>query len=309
MGLRKSTFDASEKPELDFDPSYHGHYGDASAPLERRMPGTQPNSRAKSAVERAEERARAATPAAKRRQKTPQMPGMDIGYHADRDLDHFRSGDLGGDVLDENEEVILTKAQQRQRPRMAQVDARMAPVGRTDVSGRQTPRVPHRDRYGRVMALNRAGKLISRTSYATTDKFEVPLSFIPDGWTYQWLSQSTVGKANNNAHFYANGWEPVPTRRHDGVFMAKGTDGPIIVDDMILVERPVELTLEARAEEVKAAKSLIRTQNEQFQPKLPGARSRRYRGTELSIKRELEEMPDDLRPQHVIDDGSYEDYA
>jgi hypothetical protein len=69
------------------------------------------------------------------------------------------------------------------------------------------------------------------------------------------------------------------------------------------------VTLEARAEEVKAAKALLRTQNEQFQPKLPEARSRRYRGTELVINRELEQMPDDLRPQHIIDDGSYGDAA
>jgi hypothetical protein len=30
---------------------------------------------------------------------------------------------------------------------------------------------------------------------------------------------------------------------------------------------------------------------------------------ELVINRELEQMPDDLRPQHIIDDGSYGDAA
>jgi hypothetical protein len=44
-------------------------------------------------------------------------------------------------------------------------------------------------------------------------------------------------------------------------------------------------------------------------PRPPDACSRRYRETELVINRELEQMPDDLRPQHIIDDGSYDDAA
>jgi hypothetical protein len=304
---------AAKPPEPDFDPAYEGAYGRSDVALERRAVGTQPNSRARSAVERAEARMAAQSPAAVKKRKQPQMPGMDVNYNADVELDRERSvvrraaprraevaDEYDPDSLGEGEEIIETKGQESQRAKMP----RMEPVGRNDAQ--RTSRIPGRNEYGRIQAYNRAGKLISRTHYATSDKFDVPLHFIPDGWTYQWLSQATVGQANNNAHFFANGWEPVMSKRHDGVFMQKGHDGPIIVDGMLLVERPVQLTLEARAEELKAAKSLMRTQNEQFQPKMPGARSSRYRGTELRIKRELEEMPDEMAPRLVVDDGSYE---
>lgn len=311
---------ARKAPEPDFDPSYGGNYGDASQMLERRRPGTQPNSRARSAVERAEERLRANDPEVARvKRKKAQMPGMDIGYNDDRQMEHDRAVasrqrgeaevDEDGydpDSLGEGEEIIETAAQRRARLQQ-RASARMSPVGRREDDGsRIAPRIPARNSYGRIQAFNRAGKLISRTHYATSDKFDVPLHFIPDGWTYQWLSQETVGKTNNNSHFFANGWEPVPAKRHDGVFTQKGYEGHIVVDGMILVERPVQLTIEARLEEIKAAKSLLKTQNEQFQPKLPGARSSRYRGTEMRIKRDLEEMPDEMRPRLIEDDGSME---
>lgn len=297
-----------KRREPDMDPAYDGNYGSAAKPLHQRAVGTQPNSRARSAVERAEERLAAASPRALAKKPKKQMPGMDLDYNADREIAQFHRNsprpepEYDPDSLGEGEEIIETSEQKKQRAKMA----RMQPVGRTEQGARIPPRIPTRNQYGRIQVRNRAGEIISRTHYATQDKFDVPLHMIPDGWTYQWLSQATVGQMNNNAHFYANGWEPVMAKRHDGIFMQKGHDGPIIVDGMILVERPIELTLEARAEELRTAKALLKTQNEQFQPKLPGARSSRYRGTELRIKRDLEEMPDDLRPQLVVDDGSYE---
>lgn len=288
-------------PEPDFDPAYAGNYGDAAQPLERRRVGTQPNSRARNAVERAQERMQQADP--RRRGPAPQMPGMDIGYHADRDLVQPTRPALDDDPdsLGDGEEVLATP-EMEPAPRQARVSS----IGRRTMEHRLPQRAPiRRTETGRILVQARDGRLVSRTSFTSGDKFDVPFHFIPEGWTYQWLSQATVGKPNNNAHFYANGWEPVPAARHDGVYMMKGHDGPIIVDDMILVERRVELTLEARAEEIKAAKQLLRTQNEQFQPRLPDAR--RHRGTAARIKREIEPMPSDIgRPSLVVDDGSYE---
>ncbi len=259
-------------PEPDFDPAYAGNYGDAAQSLGRRGPA-------------------------------PQMPGMDIGYHADRDLVQPTRPALDDDPdsLGDGEEVLATP-EMEPAPRQARVSS----IGRRTMEHRLPQRAPiRRTETGRILVQARDGRLVSRTSFTSGDKFDVPFHFIPEGWTYQWLSQATVGKPNNNAHFYANGWEPVPAARHDGVYMMKGHDGPIIVDDMILVERRVELTLEARAEEIKAAKQLLRTQNEQFQPRLPDAR--RHRGTAARIKREIEPMPSDIgRPSLVVDDGSYE---
>lgn len=208
---------------------------------------------------------------------------MDIGYDADEELERFY--------------------EEAPQPRV-----RMGPIGRhaddepdTRVMSRQGI---SRNEFGRIQVENRAGELISRTSFGRNgDKFDVPLEWIPDGWTYQWIAENVTGKMVNNQGFFQNGWEHVPAKRHDGCFMAKGHDGPIIVDGQMLVERRVELTLEARAEEIAAAKNLLRVQNEQFQPRLPNAR--RHYGTQMQARRVLERLPEDIgRPALRVDDGS-----
>ena len=127
----------------------------------------------------------------------------------------------------------------------------------------------------------------------------MPIHLIPDGWSYQWIAVAVHGKNMNNNAMLANGWEAVPAKRHDGLFMGKGHDGPIIVEDQMLCERRIELTLEARAEEVAAAKALIKTQNDQFRPRLPDARNRR--GTGLRVKRSVEGLPPEFRSAQWTD--------
>lgn len=282
-------------------PNYGGDYGDATRPIEQRRTGTQPNSRAKSAVERAQERLET------RRSAPPQPPGMDVAYNADADLEDFYEED---DVTDDDDEVFpseeeLEDAQERMSAAIAKRNsksagargARMAPIGRGE-NARGTQRQPlRRNSQGRIMVMDRAGRMISRTgNNGGTDRFDVPVSMIPDGWSYQWIAVSVTGKPVNNTGMFQNGWEAVPAKRHDGIFMEKGHEGSIIIDDQMLCERRIELTLEARAEEILAAKSLLRTQNDQFKPRLPDARNRR--GTGLRVRRSIERLPDDIgRPQ------------
>jgi hypothetical protein len=296
--------------------NYGDAYGDASQPLERRRTGTQPNNRATSAVERAEARAVNA-----RHPKLRQSPGMDVPYDADDQLQNFYDEVEPDDELSlgEGEEVYpsedeLAEAQQKMSETIARRNsggdvrlpkgARMAPIGRGE-KGRGIERqatMRRNAQTGRIMFAMRDGRMISRTgSTGGMDKFDVPISFIPDGWSYQWIAVSVTGKPVNNTGMFAAGWEPVPAERHEGFFMPKGADGPIVIDDLMLCERRIEATLEARAEEISAAKSLLRTQNDQFKPALPGARS--GRGAALRVKRELERMPDDigrpaLRPEY-----------
>lgn len=157
---------------------------------------------------------------------------------------------------------------------------------------------------GRVMVMGRDGKMLTRTSVGTSDKFHIPAEIIPDGWSYQFIACSVYGKRESTIGFMNNGWAPVMANRHDGMFMPIGHDGPIIVDELMLVERPIELTLEAREEEIGAARNLIRTQNEQFTPRLPGAR--RHPETQLRARRTIEVLPPDVpSPQYRygVDDG------
>lgn len=265
--------------------SYGRDYGDASAPLEQRRVGTRPNDRARSAVERAEARLSAARHPTQR-----QMPGMDIPYNADEELQQYYSDGSGDQEIEEYEQPSYP---------------RMAPVGRSESGGRGMERMPiRRNEFGRIMVLNRQNRMVSRTNWGHgSDKFDVPLHWIPEGWTYQWLAVDIYGKPMNNNGMFANGWEQVPARRHDGAFMERGHQGPIVLEGMMLVERRVELTMEARGEELAAAKGLLRTQNEQFQPRMPGARA--HDQTRLRVRRTLERMPGDIgRPELRVDDGT-----
>lgn len=108
---------------------------------------------------------------------------------------------------------------------------------------------------GRKVALGRDGKPIWRQKTATTDPFHIDERIIPDDWSYEWKRRSVYGweDTQHQVTLGLNGWTPVPAERHDGMFMAPGAKGAIERDGMILMERPLELTLEAKIEEKQKA--------------------------------------------------------
>ena len=57
---------------------------------------------------------------------------------------------------------------------------------------------------------------------------------------------------------------PVPSDRHAGRFMAPGTTGAIIVDGLMLMERPRVLGEEARAEELYKARRQVTDNRDQL---------------------------------------------
>lgn len=165
---------------------------------------------------------------------------------------------------------------------------------------------------GRVVVV-RDGITYTRTHSNQGDKFFIAASDVPDGMSYQWIAVTVDGAEQRNSMqgFEMNGWRPVKMHRYPGrygpaLLNGRKNESPIILDGLMLVERPIELTIEAREEELKAAHQLIRTRNEQFAPKLPGALDRDRRGTGLRAKRSIDRMPSDIeRPtyQMDVDDG------
>lgn len=157
-----------------------------------------------------------------------------------------------------------------------------------------------RDKHGRVAALGRDGILLSRKVTETGDIFHIDNELIPAGWTYQWITSQVIGKSQKISHFMQNGWTPVPASRHPGLFMPLDYEGAIEQEGLMLVERPKVLTDDARREEMDRARNLLRVQNDQFRPKLPGARSQP--GTGLRAKRTIEGLPPDVdAPGYEID--------
>jgi hypothetical protein len=97
------------------------------------------------------------------------------------------------------------------------------------------------------------------------DQFAVDPEMIPDGMSYEWKRVTTYG-AREPAYevlMAEQGWEPVPVSRHPQ-FMPEGYKGPIERGGLVLMERPIELTMEARAEAERDAREVVRVKEEQL---------------------------------------------
>lgn len=88
-------------------------------------------------------------------------------------------------------------------------------------------------------------------------KFEDPFRIIgeiPPGFVYQWVALSVMGSeaiaAPGLARMKIDGWREVPSSRHPKM-RKKGRR--IIVGDQVLMERPSEMTDDARKEEIDLA--------------------------------------------------------
>lgn len=94
-----------------------------------------------------------------------------------------------------------------------------------------------------------------------TDQFHIAAHLIPDDIDLQWNVDTVLGQPamQERVLMEAQGWEPVTPDmwggRFDGMFMRKGHQGEINVGGQVLMWRPMELTEEARAEELQAARN------------------------------------------------------
>ncbi len=97
-----------------------------------------------------------------------------------------------------------------------------------------------------------------RKGGSNIDRFGVPPGMIPDGMSWEWKRETTTGKPDPTymAFLYDQGWEPVEQERYPTF--------PVRRDGLILMERPMELTIEARAEEKAAARDAVRQKERQL---------------------------------------------
>lgn len=72
---------------------------------------------------------------------------------------------------------------------------------------------------------------------------------------FNWKRYETYGKPDyaEQRAYHAQGWRPVMHHHFPGRFAPAGTQGAVIVKDMILMERPMRLTVKARNEELVEA--------------------------------------------------------
>jgi len=98
------------------------------------------------------------------------------------------------------------------------------------------------------------------------DRLKVPPHLIPDGMSYQWITDSIFGmlQPQRRARFERKGWMPVPAKRHDGIWMPKGYDGEINVEGLVLMERPIEYTKMAQDHDKRKAREQVWIKEQQL---------------------------------------------
>lgn len=83
-----------------------------------------------------------------------------------------------------------------------------------------------------------------------SDQFYLPPEEIPEGLSYEWKRYSNVGQEDPFyfSHMREQGWEPVNPKNHPNWVPPGYKEPHIIKGGLILMERPAELTREARQE-------------------------------------------------------------
>lgn len=118
-------------------------------------------------------------------------------------------------------------------------------------------RRPVRQEEVRQEPVRAAGKTRTRKG-GGTDQLHIPSHLIPEDIDLQWNTVSVHGapELQMMAQMHAQAWEPVLIGMFDGRFdylMPKGHNGEILIGGLRLEYRPLELSLEAKAEDRQAA--------------------------------------------------------
>ena len=96
------------------------------------------------------------------------------------------------------------------------------------------------------------------------DKYWAPPP--PSGWDYQWRLKAVLGKdeIDQIRQDELNGWEAVPLSRHPELMPRDWKGATIEVGGLVLMERPLIFTEEARDAERRAAREAVYTKEAQM---------------------------------------------
>jgi len=161
--------------------------------------------------------------------------------------------------------------------------------------GRELERGAMREESPRERAAKRAAELRGHLGDMDQgrDDFYVPPEYIPDGWSYEWKRKTNVGQEDPayQVALARMGWEPVPASRHPSM-MPDGNKYQIIErKGMILMERPLEITEEARAIEQRLARNQVRQKEAQLASAPDGTMTRDHAQTKPRISKGYEAIP------------------
>jgi len=126
------------------------------------------------------------------------------------------------------------------------------------------------------------------------DEFYIDPTDIPPGWSYEWKRHTVAGAEDPSyaVSLARKGWEPVPVDRLPHLMPASSKDQYVTRKGMILMERPAELTDEARNIEERRARLQVRNKEAQLGEARPGEFSRNNKDAPLAkVKKGWEAVP------------------
>lgn len=169
-------------------------------------------------------------------------------------------------------------------------------VMREERNDRPDMRPMMREEDPRVRAARRAAELRDHLGSMdeAPDDFFIPPSDVPNGWCYEWKRKTLLGQEDPayQVQLAQKGWEPVPAYRHPS-YMPVGYKGQTIErKGMILMERPLEITEEARNFELRKARNQVRQKEAQLAGAPEGQFDRNNKDSSLvKVKKSYEAMP------------------
>jgi hypothetical protein len=161
-----------------------------------------------------------------------------------------------------------------------------------------------------VMAYDREGNPIYRRRDGVSDPFAIPPDLREEDWDRQWVRVSVHGweDVDNQVSMQENAWRPISANRPgwEGRFMPPGYVGAIQKGGLMLMERPMSLSQEARAEQARLVRNQTEVQRQQFGMALPSGfvadtpAARAASGIKVG---KAEQTPSALRPKHELREG------
>ena len=186
----------------------------------------------------------------------------------------------------------------RMKKPAAAPDAEVAAVAAEEAPAadlRPAMRAPLRDDDARARAARRAAEIRGTVGSLDEgmDDFYFNVADVPDGWTYEWKRKITAG-AEDPAYQVSlarMGWEPVPADRHPHMMPSTGKYAIIERKGMVLMERPRELSDEARMIELRKARQQVNNKKSQLSNAPDGQFGRDHSSVRPKISTSYEPIP------------------
>jgi len=173
-------------------------------------------------------------------------------------------------AIDPNNDPLLGEALPRLKRPHAPLPNGTPPAGPTVATDTHTdaPRETFLEEDPRTRAARRAAELREHGSLNDdgVDEFYIDPRIIPDGWSYEYKRYTVLGAQDPSyqVSLALKGWEAVPAKPHPELMPDNYTGMTIERKGMILMERPAEITNEAKAREFRKAREQVGSKEAQL---------------------------------------------